>query len=793
MRKLLLFLFTSIAASITLAQVPVQTGVATSLIKGTVIDSATQIPLGYVTVVVQKVGKSEAVKSTLTDESGDFMISDLTPKQYQLTLSYIGYKTKTLPLPALGIQTTIDLDTIGLATKATQLQEVQITTTVPLVEQSIDKITYNVEVDPEVDILNSLDMLRKVPLLTVNAEDNLQINGKSNLKILLNGKHSSLFSGNTSEILKMLPANSIKKVEVITSPSSRYEAEGVGGIINIITHKKSIRGYNGSVNMRAANPETYNMGASLLLTAGKFNFSGLYSNSYSNSPNQRSTFYRLDKMQGNKLEQTAEGKSESTSQIIGSELTYDPGQFDHFVASFNINRNSSNNYQAQYVEQHNAAGEMSEAYQNLNRGDNNGQGKDINLDYQRSFSKNNQQQLSLSLNLVNTGNQNSGDFTLQPLLNYTSQESMNNYDDDLKEYNLKADYTQPLGKQTLDLGIKSTFEKSSSDYYYKDLDQETGIFQLDFSQSNSFSYRESINAAYASLNFKRSKWGLRAGLRYEGTRLKAEFRSSGTSTEQQYYNLFPNITLSRMLKESGTLNLSFSQRIQRPGLYDLNPYVDLTDPLNISYGNPELKPATSHVFQIDYNNYVKSTSFNANLFCNFTHNAIEQFTVLGEDSVARTTYGNTGRGQNYGLSISGGTSLAKKLNINLNSSAQYVKYTSMINGEQGKSAGFTYTIQSTASYQFSKGWRANGSINYNSPNVMLQGTSAGYTASNISVKKDFLKNNKASISFSIRNPFQKYRRSTSEVKGLTFYQFRESYTVTRQFNLAFNYRFGKLQ
>lgn len=761
-------------------------------IKGIVVDSTNQTALSYVTVIVQEKRNLQATKHTLTSDAGTFKINDLAYKEYQLKLSYVGYKTKTITLPPF-TSPDIDLGTIALAPMVTELEEVQILTLKPLVEQNGDRITYNIELDPQSNVLNTLDMFRKVPFLTVDGDDNLRLNGNESFRILVNGKRSALFTGNVQDVLKGLPASAIRKVEVSTNPPARYEAEGVGGIINIITKREGISGYNGSVNAGANSPEGYNAGSYITANAGKFNIAGRINNSSNVSPANSSFFYREDLIRETRLEQTGESNSKNRSQSINGEISYDLSSRNNITASYSLNRSRGSNNYKQQVQFLGASKEIMEEYQNLNSGEHKANGQDFNVTYQRSFKKNEAQLLSASFSLVKSNNNGNAAFTLAPVYNYTGRESTSNISDKTEQYDLQADYIQPIGKQTLEMGIKSVFEANSSNYTYKTRHPETGIFLPDSNLSNVFDYRQDIHAAYISLSLKKGKWHLRSGARVEGTQLNANFISSGTGTNKQYLNLFPTVSLSHMLKGTSTLRASYNQRIDRPGLYYLDPYTDLTDPFNISSGNPELSPATTHTVQLEFDTFFKVTSINAGVSHSFTNNSIQQFTTLGSDSVARTTFGNVGQNRNYGLTLSCNTTLFRKLNLSLNSGTNYIAFTSQIEGNMQNTEGFTYYAQGNISYRFGKSWRTSGNLGYNSPNILLQGKAGGYTWSSLAVNKEFLKNNKASINLAVRSPFQKKRQSTTEVTNPGFYQLRESHTEIRQFTLSFNYRFGKLR
>jgi len=773
-----------------LAQHPDNLDSAQILIQGTVIDSITNKPLAYVTIVLQDVTTKQVEKHILSTETGDFEVTGLAVKPYLLTLSFVGYKTKTITLRSF-TNSILNLGKLYLSPTSTQLKEVQVTAPRQMLEQDADKITYNVDADPEQYSLNSLEMLRKVPRISVDADDNLLLNGKDNYQVLVNGQKSSLISGNLRDVFKNLPASSVKKIEISTAPSSRYEAEGIGGIINIITHKKSISGYNGSLNLSASTPKGYNVGGNISASIGKFGASGSYRNSYSQNPETNSNLVRNDFVNKTLLEQTTESNNTNRTQYLNSELTYQLNAQHSLTANYGRNQNSNTTNYLQKATQFDKESALTEAYNTINSGDNDGKGYDASINYQFSSSKNEQQLLSIALNMVDNTDNSTDSYTLQPILNYIEKESITSNSDDRREYAVQADYVQPLGKQTLELGIKSVFEQNNSNYLYQNKDPETGSFILDTTLRNNFGYKQDIHAAYISLNLKYKNWGLRSGLRAEETRLTADFTSSDTKAKQAYQNFFPGFILSRTFKAGSGLKLSYNQRIQRPNLYFLNPSVDNTDPLNIFFGNPDLRPATSHAFQLDFDTFFGNSFLNASVSHSFTHNDIQEFTVIGSDSVARTTYANIGRSQNSTLSLSGHTILFKKLTVSINSGANYVKHFGHSESIAQNSQGFMYYTQANAVYRH-KTLRVSGNLSYNSPNVLLQGKTGGSMWSSLSFSKDFLKNNKVNISLLIKSPLQAKRKYTNEMRNTAFSQTRESQVTIRQVSLSFNYRFGKL-
>jgi len=754
-------------------------------VKGVAIDSASAKPISYVTVVVQGLGKENAIKSTFTQENGTFEFTGLpTDKQYQVLLTYVGYKSRAVKLPALSATNPlIELGNIALASTTNKLQEVEVTAEKMLVTQDIDKISYNVEADPESKTMTALDMLRKVPLLTVDAEDNIKMNGSRSYKVLVNGKTSSLFANSPKDVFKSMPASSIKSIEVITNPPSKYEAEGIGGIINIITHKKTTDGYNGSVNASVSSPKGAYGSGYLTAVVGKFGFSGYGGISSYTSPSNKSNLYRRDQA-GNILDQDGTSSNNGHFQYLSGELSYELDTLNLFTANYSMNTSNGNNSLVQNIRNLTSEGVLFGAYSRTSSGTNHWGSQEFGVNYQHTFKRNKEQLLTLSYKYDDSNNGSFSDFV------YNADRGTTDNDGEAKEQTLQADYVHPFGKHTLEVGIKSILRKNTSDYYYKSFDDEQNAYVINPALSNNFSYDQDINAAYTAVSLKKDKWGLKVGARLEATTIDADFKSSGTIAKNDYTNLIPNIALSRMLDGMSTIRLSYTQRIERPSLYLLDPYVNRIDPKNISYGNPNLNAATSNVFNLSYNTFIKGTSLNASLTHNFTNSSIQRLTTYNlADSVASTTYGNIGRNSTTGLSLNGNTTLFKNLNLNLNGAINYVDLHSMLYNN----SGITANVFGYISYKFEKGWRASTNIGYYSPDVLLQGSSAAYMYNSFSVNKQFLKDEKASISLSISNPFQKNRRWINEIAYDGFYQKQESYYLARRFNLSASYRFGKLQ
>jgi hypothetical protein len=789
-KDLLTAIMCFLSFSLSMAQTTLSPAPANGIIKGIIIDSAHQGVLGNVTITAQETGGQKFIKYAISNENGFFKIKGLPLKQYHLIISCIGYKTKIVNCPSF-TSAIMDFSKIALVASPIQLKEVRVVIKQQLIEQDFDKLIYNVDQDPEKEILSLLDIFRKTPLLSIDADDNLQMNGSSNYQILINGRKSSLFADGSSDIFKSMRASAVRTIEVITNPSSRYDAEGIGGIINITTHKKNITGYNGSVNISGEYPFAHNISSYGTIKTGKVGLSIQVATNSQKSPVNTYNFFREDKYRKSELRQTGESKYNNSFQYVNGDISYDLSALDVITIDYNINESNGAGNFNQQVALLDTGNKPATTYR-LNTSTTIGWGFDIGLNYQKSFKKSNKQLLTVFYKLSNSTNTSKADYTLVTFINYSKKESNTDYNDDTREQSFQIDYVQPLKRQIMELGIKSIFRSNGSDYSYRNQDMVSSVFIRDTSLSNNFNYRQNIHAFYTTFNWKKGNWALRTGVRIEKTTDDANFKSSGTIVSRNYVNFIPNIILSRKLKNANTLRLSYMQRLERPGLYHLNPYIDLTDPRNITYGNPKIRPAVGHTFNFSYTALIRQSFLTFNLLHTFTNNSIQQYTVL-VDSVGRTTFGNIGRHQSSSISITGNTKLFNIITTSINTSIRHIKYSNIINNKQQNRKGLTFNLLGSVNYRLKSNWRVNSDFSYNSPMVSNQGKTAGFIKNSISVNKQLLKDKKAIMSMSVNNPFQSKRHVFTEANDPAFYQVQESWVITRRYIMSFTYRFGKVQ
>ncbi|MES2265195.1 MAG: TonB-dependent receptor [Bacteroidota bacterium] len=782
MKKLLLAAFGCFLVVASFAQTAQQS----LTIKGVAIDSATNKPLGFVTIALTDAATNQPVKSTLTKDDGIFELTNIPAKPYKLSLVFMGYKTKTVDIN--GATAVVELGRMMLSPASNQLKEVSIVAAKPLMKQEVDRISYDVQADPESKALTALDMIRKVPMLSVDASDNIKLKGSGNYKILLNGKESALMAQNPSDILKAMPGTNILKIEVITTPPAKYDAEGLAGIINIITQKKGDQGYNGSINTRFNTVWGNNFNLNATVKQGKFGYNGYVG---TGTRPKRETAFGNESVflnSGSTLTQDGTRFNGGSNTYTSNELSYEADSLNLITGTFNFYNNTNNNGNNQYTVQRNNLDDITQAYNIMGDGYGKYRGNDMGLNYQLGFKKNKEQLLTASFKYSDNRNQQFNDVKADQTINYNVPNYRQYNKAGSKEYTTQLDYIQPLKVITIEAGGKMIARNSFSNFYTDTVDVNNQYI-TDNSRGNDFSYHQDVYSLYNSYQLKFTKWTFKGGARIEHTGIDADFASTGSVLKQSFTNVVPSISIQRSLKNS-SVTFGFTQRIQRPVIYQLNPFVNQSNPKFITVGNPELKPAVNNNFELGYSNFAKG-SININASYSFANNTIQNLVKVDENEVTTTTFGNVGKNKNLGVSVSVNYPITAKLNFNFNSQITQVWLNGTFNGEFYTSSGLQGYAFTNASYKFDNGYRIGISGGFSSRDVMLQGKDNYWISSGANVSKELF-NKKATISLYANNPFKKFIRLDFPTRTPDIQTTAYSFNYYRSINISFNYKFGKL-
>ncbi|WP_212005366.1 outer membrane beta-barrel family protein [Chitinophaga sp. HK235] len=758
-------------------------------VTGQVIDSITGKPVEFATVVLMQAADRKAVAHTLADSQGGFNFGSVAFGSYQIGITMLGYTPRMLDSFRVdAAHLTHRLGIRYLSQTMRQLGGVTVTGKKPLIELEDEKLIYNVENDIEKDNSSASDIMRKIPLVTVDADGTIKLKGQTNYKVLLNGRATSMITRDPKEALKAYPASIIKKIEIITEPSAKYDAEGIGGIINIITQKQVI-GYNGSLYSNYNTMGRFSGGASISARKKKVGITA-YAGGNQNSTRLSSSISRESFIPGNEglLLQNTETRNNSHTLFGSLELTYDIDSSNSVTMFGNGSINKSVVRMPQDNFWYNSARQLSQTgiYTSDNYSDAHGTG--FGLDYQHKF-KQPGHELSFVLNRTTSSGNGHTDNGQH---NEPGTDSF--YRNDNTTQNLmtavQADYTLPLPHdQKLEAGFKGTFQYAENNAT-QTIRNSKGDTVPNPERSNIFNTKLDILAFYLTYRFKiGSKISVKPGTRLEQTYQTGDFISNNTKIKSNYLSLIPTINITWQMEPLSSLSLSYSRRLQRPSIHMLNPYVNDNDPNNIVHGNPNLKPSYANSFGLYYNKILEKFSLNTGIDYTFINNYIQSIiSVDTTKGITISTFDNVGRSNATGLSLSLRFALTKKWNININGRVLYADFN---NGSNLRSSGISGTVYTNTDYNFGHDFRADAYGYWYSSSPSLQGSSGSNIGYGFTLRKDLF-NKKLSLSLAADQPFRKQRPMVSETKDASFHRIFTSYFPANSYNISISWRFGKL-
>jgi hypothetical protein len=785
MKKFILTAICGCITSFAFSQAP-----ATGLLKGLVTDSATQKPLSYITLSLKDSTLQQTIKSGLTKTDGSFELSQLPLKTYRLLLVAIGYQTKTIVVPAFDSKV-IDLGNIKLAATSSELKAVGVTAARPLVKQEIDRLSYDVQADPDSKALTAMDMMRRVPLLTVDGDDNIQLQGSGSYRIFINGKPSALLASSPKDVLRTMPANTIQKIEVITTPPSKYDSEGLAGIINIITFKTTTNGYNGTLSTRYNYPYGPSLSGTGTSKSNKFGASAFFgvgrqTTTRVTADNFRQTFDPLQPGTVTSLfTQQVSMANGGNYGYGGSEMSYEIDSLNLLTGNINYSRGVFKQEYARNTQFSNAA--INQAYLLLSNGGNNWEGIDAGINYQLGFKHKKEQLLTLSYRYSYYLNGQNADILAVNRVKYTNPDYDQQNDAGAREHTFQLDYVHPVKKLTIEGGTKAILRSNFSEASGRLLLAQG--YTDDPNRRNDFDYSQDVYSIYNSYQLKTAKWTFKAGARLEHTRINANFITNNTPLVMNYTNAVPSLSAMRTLPNNQSLVFGYTTRLERPYIQQLNPFIDRTNVQYISTGNPNLRPVTSQLIEVTHTKTGKGTLSNK-LSYMYTGNSIVPVLSVVNDT-SKNTYANAGNVKILRWNISGNYAITNKLNLNFNSGLFYVWVDGPYNGRFYSNQGIRTNTFANATYKPSDTWTFGASGGYNRRYILLQGSSNDYVYSSISTSKTFL-NKKATITAVINNPYQKNYAFTQYSDTPDFYQSNTSNQIYRTFNISFSYKFGRL-
>ncbi|WP_077923183.1 TonB-dependent receptor domain-containing protein [Spirosoma sp. 209] len=774
----------------------------TASVTGSLIDSTTALPVPFATVAVRDA--ATLIAGVTTDSAGVFALPNLPLGSYTLTLSSVGYQARSQSLVLRADQPSVRLSGLRLRSESRTLGEVTVAAQKALIEEKGDRLVYNAEKDISNAGGSAADVLRKVPSLSLDLDGNIQMRGNSNIRVLINGKPSAMMARNLADALKQMPADNIKSVEVITSPGAKYDAEGAAGIINIIT-KKALQGFNGSIMASLGNLNR-STNTKLALKTKKIGFS-LSANGYQFRNIREVQTTRATLLAGqplNYLFQRSTADNTGTGGYGELSLDYDPDSTSRINFSANAWGGYYPNNSTQINRLTDPSGAILQNFRNDIRFSNPYGNSQFDLGYTKTFQKRAGVATPAEFTLLTQYSRmpdnyfyDTDRYTLGENEQLSFRQHSTNYSRN-KEYTFQADYTYPFlirtGSDTtqlkLETGLKAIRRDIGSEYRVEEsLDGQLPLVP-DPRQSNDFDYNQRIVSGYTALRVEtKQKWTLNLGARLERTFIDGNFLTTQTTLTNQYTNLIPSVTISKGLK-THTLKTSYTQRIQRPQLWFLNPWVNASDPRNLQTGNPYLDPELNHAIELGHSVTTKSNlSVNTAFYWRMTNNAIEYVRTVDEAGIALSKPQNIARRIAYGMNMNLSGQATKTWTLNGGLDVRYVDLNSPMLNQRNSGLVGNANISSTYKMPHNYTFQANG--NFNSGWVNLQGKGSSFYWYGFALKREMM-NKKASLTLGVNNPFNRGVSQRLRQSAPTFESDTRFFFVSRSARLAFEWRFGQM-
>lgn len=763
--------------------------------------------VSYANLLLQRPNGSR-VSGTIADEQGKFEFHNVPAGTFGLVVQAVGFEKLTLANVTISAEKpTLTLNEITLRESSTQLKEVTIVGQKEEVEYDVDRKIFNVGDNPAYAGGSAVEVLQNIPSMTVDIDGTISMRGNNKITVLIDGKPAGLAGSSRQAILEQIPANMIEKIEVISNPSSRYDADGSGGVINIITKKNKYVGYNGTVSANVGTGEKYNMTGNLNFRNKNWNFFG--STDWRNQRfGQIQTIERLSnstdrtgKVTQYQLLQQSDGfgRTENTTSRIGTDWFMSPKQTMSFSLTFrdqqptNLDQRSSRTLNLTLPDTPprlftRTANRLNQAL-----------GKDWVIGYQHTYDNPKKKWTIDAVFTTNTGH-DGYDFVQRDYLNTFDTPSTANPRleqslniDQNYALTLQTDVDNSLGKKKkgkIEYGAKATIRQNDTDYSFLTYNYTTAQYLRNEKRSNHFIYDEHVYAGYLSMAHPFKKWSVQAGIRTELTQIGINQQTQQIRKDTSYLTLFPSLFVSRPLGKGHRVQLSVSRRINRPAYTALNPFVNYSDSLNLQTGNPYLKPELVNAYEAGYNYlHKKGFSINGTLFYRQTVNSVVRTRQLLVDNITISNWQNLGSNNSYGLELVVVQPLTKWWKINGNWSFFKVDLVS-----QNQEGAFirsrnSWTARLNSQMQFGKKAGLQLSGNYRSPIVTVQGSVEAVYSVDMGFRLTVL-NNKGTINLRVTDVFNT-QKTTSLTEGLGFTSHAYTDRETRVLYLIVSYRFNK--
>lgn len=764
-------------------------------------DLKTGEPVAYATAALYKAGSDVSFAGAVADGKGVFFITVSSTGTFELQLSFLGYETVKRTVNVNSLEGDVNLGEISMSDEGVNLQEVTVQGQRELIEERVDRTIYKAENDKTTAGGDATDVLRRVPMLSVDLDGNVSMRGSANILVLIDNRPSAIAASSIADALRQIPADEIKAVEVITSPSARFDAEGTSGVINIVTKKNNLQGMTLNINSGAGFRGS-NLGLQGSARKGKMGFSlGGFG---------RAGYNILGSFENQQITSLANGSTAKAIQSANTErqeifgrynfgMDYEIDKYNFITGAVNFGIRNSENSQYDFLTQ-NFLNNALRAQQNreINTLDNSNS-VDVSLNYTKTFEKRGKELSFLTLySLNNRENSFTNTLFTEDLEDIFSRLKNVNPSKN-EEFTVQVDYVTPIdqkGKQIIEYGAKNILRRAYSDFSYFLAEGPTGSFiQLqDPTLSNEFSYDQNVSAGYLSYTFQVLKnYTLKPGLRYEYTTIKADFKTDFEAEIPSYGTLVPSLNASRKLANGNMLKAAYNRRIQRPSLRFLNPNIEASNPQQLSQGNPELEPELTDNYELGYSTFIKGTTLNFTGFYRNTTGSIQAIRDVRNDGIIFTSFENIGREQALGTNLFFNININNKFSLNGGTDLYYSMLDNGLTDPKfaAKNEGWVVSGRMFGNYTLPKNWQIQIFSFARGRQVQLQGTSGGFAAYGLNFNKQ-LKEKRGSLGFGAENFLMKEFVIRNEIVTPTIMQNSTNRIQNMNFKVNFTYRIGKM-
>ena len=737
--------------------------IAKPSIQGKIIDKDTESPLEFATVTIYTTADSTLVAGGVTDLDGKFNI-EVKNDSYWLKLEFIAYEPLIIDQVNVTKETpAVDLGVIALSQAAEVLSEVEVIAEKSSMQLALDKKVFNVGKDLANLGGTASDILDNVPSVTVDIEGNVSLRGSNAVRILVNGQPSTLIGLSNTDGLRQLPANLIERIEVITNPSARYEAEGMAGIINIILRKERGKGLNGSFDFNAGYPTNYGAALNLNYRKEKFNFFTSYGVRYRNNPGtseRYQTFYDTAFTKFIDQVGTRERGGWSNNIRLGTDVFFNKRNTltSTFMYRISNEDNTSETRFDSYIDSKDNLTESSRRFEEESE-------KEPNLEYSLVYKKTFETEgREFIVNLQYQESTEEEDAVYREAYftpegtpaNIADDNQRSNNKEGQKNWTLQMDYVHPFAKEgKFELGFRGSQRDITNDYLVEELADGEWLNLVGL--SNNFIYNEDIYAVYAILGNKVKRFSYQLGLRLEHSEVLTELQQTNEVNDRSYTNLFPSAHLTYDMPQNNALQISYSRRLRRPRFWDLNPFFTFNNPKNIFGGNPNLDPEFTHSIEVGHLKYWDKASLSAAVYYRHTDGEIERIRRrVGIDST-ETRPENLATEDAFGLEFTFSADVKKwwKVDGDMNF------FRSITDGANQDTSFYvdTYTWFARLNNKITvaKDIDMQMRLNYRAPRETTQGKNKSMTSLDIGISKDIL-NKKGTLTLSVRDVFNNRRR-----------------------------------